>query len=770
MQQAPSGIINQYAHKGQAANKGARMYLNEKQRKRFFKLHKALLGYANEQLGLFDGFDLDPHRQSFYRTAQVAARLWSTEELIDGFLAKNPYNLSKTDLATIREWRDYHITDVFVIVESDSGYCCLTGDSYSFGIIGISHEIDEVIPHVPDVVLTTLLPFEGSIIFNGFFLIPRNQNDKDDPETLLSYHHAAVAAHGLITTVEDMKQASRSIRQGREDSKWIEQIGKTLVVEGADPPKTYDLILEDALLKFVEAEHQRLLEKNEALREERKMLLVNVFSRLASHEPPHRSLEGLLEKHPKDSLLRTAKAFGLKRYSSLKKQELVELLAHHYRIEASDDLFNALIDGSDEDREFFARLVEEGGTLHIPVEDFAGETGFEELLSLIAPIPPYINLFFDQEEFTYTVPQEYVDAYTQMHPKAIESAVLLKKAILAGVYFFVETCGMIVARSYYDWFEENVFPDFGWGSFLSVLIHESYDDDSEFEVFFHKDTETLYLVHPSLTEAFYEDEYEYEDDDEYEDECGLDEELAMRLASFREFLITQHPKCKRKDYSKEEVLYGDPFKHFLGIPEAVAIAEVLDRYLPESDYGHRNTERVMYSLFLFIRWGNEPEDLTGFFKDVGLTMKAITTSGILKKASALFRETPIWEFNGWTINELNESGSQCGGKRGGQRGVNRTNASKHNSQRDAKLPKQALDEQYKRDFRVIDGGLSAQKTGAPAMGAPEEGAPEKGAPEKGTPKTSAPEKPEPIASAKAGRNEPCPCKSGKKYKHCCGKA
>ena len=27
---------------------------------------------------------------------------------------------------------------------------------------------------------------------------------------------------------------------------------------------------------------------------------------------------------------------------------------------------------------------------------------------------------------------------------------------------------------------------------------------------------------------------------------------------------------------------------------------------------------------------------------------------------------------------------------------------------------------------------------------------------------------EKIASKKIGRNEPCPCNSGKKYKHCCG--
>jgi len=32
-----------------------------------------------------------------------------------------------------------------------------------------------------------------------------------------------------------------------------------------------------------------------------------------------------------------------------------------------------------------------------------------------------------------------------------------------------------------------------------------------------------------------------------------------------------------------------------------------------------------------------------------------------------------------------------------------------------------------------------------------------------------PVKPEPVSVDKVGRNEPCPCGSGKKYKKCCGK-
>ena len=32
-----------------------------------------------------------------------------------------------------------------------------------------------------------------------------------------------------------------------------------------------------------------------------------------------------------------------------------------------------------------------------------------------------------------------------------------------------------------------------------------------------------------------------------------------------------------------------------------------------------------------------------------------------------------------------------------------------------------------------------------------------------------PQKKKPVTVQKVGRNDPCPCGSGKKYKHCCGK-
>jgi len=64
--------------------------------------------------------------------------------------------------------------------------------------------------------------------------------------------------------------------------------------------------------------------------------------------------------------------------------------------------------------------------------------------------------------------------------------------------------------------------------------------------------------------------------------------------------------------------------------------------------------------------------------------------------------------------------------------------------------------------------------GGPATGADAAPPPRKGGPSKGSDIVSeaaaAVEKARPVrAGPKVGRNDPCPCNSGKKYKHCCGK-
>jgi preprotein translocase subunit SecA len=41
--------------------------------------------------------------------------------------------------------------------------------------------------------------------------------------------------------------------------------------------------------------------------------------------------------------------------------------------------------------------------------------------------------------------------------------------------------------------------------------------------------------------------------------------------------------------------------------------------------------------------------------------------------------------------------------------------------------------------------------------------------EQGSKPQSTPGKPEPVKVKKVGRNDPCPCGSGKKYKKCCGR-
>jgi preprotein translocase subunit SecA len=66
--------------------------------------------------------------------------------------------------------------------------------------------------------------------------------------------------------------------------------------------------------------------------------------------------------------------------------------------------------------------------------------------------------------------------------------------------------------------------------------------------------------------------------------------------------------------------------------------------------------------------------------------------------------------------------------------------------------------------------LQAPEPGSPSPPPPAAAADGKKASDMVKAATEAANKPKPVrAGPKVGRNDPCPCGSGKKFKHCCGK-
>jgi preprotein translocase subunit SecA len=79
-------------------------------------------------------------------------------------------------------------------------------------------------------------------------------------------------------------------------------------------------------------------------------------------------------------------------------------------------------------------------------------------------------------------------------------------------------------------------------------------------------------------------------------------------------------------------------------------------------------------------------------------------------------------------------------------------------------------EQEKRPRRRSDSGVAVHQVASTYSAAAAPGASAGQGPPAGAAGDSAPPKTQPVRSApRAGRNDPCPCGSGKKYKKCCGK-
>jgi len=267
---------------------------------------------------------------------------------------------------------------------------------------------------------------------------------------------------------------------------------------------------------------------------------------------------------------------------------------------------------------------------------------------------------------------------------------------------------MISVDDLYEWCLSNVSPDLEWGYFLAFLLIGAAEAYYEFGLFADND-DTEYVVHKNLLEDFYLD-----DDEEADEET-------RGLESYRKHLIERHSDLKRRDYSTEEVLEeGCPIEQYMDSPIIDDLRDLLIAKTPKGKNEYFFSQVIIEELYDVIRKDVSTDSVMRLLEDHGLSESLIFSSGLLEIINELYERTPTWENNGWTIVELEQD----------------------------------------IDFILPDGSVAADfKT-----------AYERLTNEMGNQEPVVVEKLVPITSIKIGRNEPCPCGSGRKYKRCCGTA
>ena len=146
------------------------MILTKLQARRFFKMFDALTLYANARLDVVEPSELvvdTPRGIDDQAQGEVAFELWQNLGVIDDFVRENPAGLSAGELDVVAQWRA-GLTDHFMICEFPDGIVRFLGRGFAFEVCGISQEIVDMVGDLPVFAQTTLLPFDGLIVFSEY--------------------------------------------------------------------------------------------------------------------------------------------------------------------------------------------------------------------------------------------------------------------------------------------------------------------------------------------------------------------------------------------------------------------------------------------------------------------------------------------------------------------------------------------------------------------------------------------------------------------------
>lgn len=438
----------------------------------------------------------------------------------------------------------------------------------------------------------------------------------------------------------------------------------------------------------------------------------------AVQSEPRLSLLETLQLLNKDTLLTIARTFELKRYSQLRKSDLCTMIFSRLMTIAPEIMEAMLINGSNTLTAFIKRLAEAGGSITVTAADLSRASRGIESLGLPVPHPPYINLYCYDSIFTYVLPKEFVEAYKEIDQPYVDHKRRQQEILFKSAKVSTELYGLISLMDFLNLIMQN--------DEYELDIHETFDlltshidsGVASFDFYAPGDDDNedkgVYLAYAAILEDYFDD-YDEESEEDY----------PTGLAEFRRNLISYHDKVERKPFDVAEVTSIDPFGMFLELPSVARLQGLLDTFVPDGEDDYLYADTVLFELYGFARMGVDEDIVNDFLEEIGLPAALITSDLFSKTLAEVLENSPLWLVHGWSIVEFEEQGQK---DRDSNRIHYELSSSSHvnHNHSDNHSP-----------FQIIEGGLS--------------------------------DDPGNTQKKKVGRNEPCPCGSGKKYKNCCGK-
>ena len=690
----------------------------EHQREFFFLLRDSLAIYAHSWMGIEEDIYARPNVQTFgsmdlyhedvFKDALHAA--WNNPQIINDFIVDNSDTFPPEILQIAKTWRE-PLSTLFTVFVQD-GRALFLCDDHLFEVTGLSEPVVNILSGwtFPAVVYATLLPYEGMVVYDGL-LMPFPAEMGPGMRKLFEEEIAqALDANDRVATAERLMEVAPQIREAhiqRQAQSMLDDLEREQQLRQSSTG-----CHRGALAGLAEEEREAAIDREfRALTpRSKKGWAASVLKEETTKGAVTRSLAELIATEKKVYLHRWARFCGLDMKSNATKKELVAALTP--ALPEAKALPDATLHTALSPRQLAAyrNLYEAGGMLEVA----------EEGLETLAGLPPSMRLlcylFYTKGDakgtgtFTFVIPEEMMRTLDAIDWDDVAHYVDMQTAAADIADAITYLRGLVPFEDAYAEFERFHPGELDEIEFFDIVSFAIEDDIIgccllEDE----EDGRRSYLLAYELAYVWSRESGQLLDADEYDKYDEYDE---------------------YDEYDK----YDEPFEPFLvGSIEPVEFVFDLQR-----GKDPRPLEEGMLSTDELYDWkaslpavralrdfldANVPDDANDYFfaDKVIEDLIDIMSSGLVVGSSAFSTYLEIVENNGFVGDEAHMH-------RLVDLLMNMVN-SIPNWANNGWSPHEVMERSTgRKQFYNPDGSVM-----------------------------------------KVGRNDPCPCGSGKKYKHCCGR-
>lgn len=150
-------------------SKQVNAHISNKDADLFYKLYLGILEFTNKKYKINLSIDIYNRVFNNYQLIDVVHKFWDNKiEIVDEFVEKNPYKLTKKELQLAFNFKK-GINDIFIIVKYERNYTVVMYDDKFYYIKGLFDNIDTLIPDkmLPYPSRMKIFSFTNCLIYDG---------------------------------------------------------------------------------------------------------------------------------------------------------------------------------------------------------------------------------------------------------------------------------------------------------------------------------------------------------------------------------------------------------------------------------------------------------------------------------------------------------------------------------------------------------------------------------------------------------------------------